>query len=826
MPDRPPLPYIDLKAFKGLFTKPIPQALTGDQLRTCSNVDFFRKYAGVSKVKGTARVLASQYQESGANKPVSWVGFYKYPDNDGQILRRVLIAAGTTLQLVNTSSGALTSLSTGRTNNLYHMDAQLDRFMYITNQNDLLVGQGDQMVKYDGHEISNWGIRAPGQDETVQEAFDDASDWTGTNATLTDESTTTYDGDSVKMVDGGGATTASMLKVLSSTFAAPTDESNKVRFYVYISPPSFDLLATSGAAIQAWFGSDGNLSSNYYRYDTEIGSLVPGWNTITCNFASAPTSTGTPGSKGDSSGTLVTSAIKTIQFASVSATAASTPTVYWDRLHTLSLGALSASLSGTGSVFNNDSTTSIWKYRVTFLTKYGLESNAGPAFELDNRSGGQTYAQSDITGIPTSADGQVIARRLYRTIGQGGNFLRLAQINDNITTTYTDTTADGSLGTATPPILGSTLIGKDTAIPPQAGIVAVWKKTVFLAGDPLNPTTLYYSQDAAGESFPSLNTFDFPERITGMFKSNFGLVICTETSFWRVTGDNPNFDVERALDGMGCVARRAAGTTRTMGWATDLDGMRLFDLQNQTKISEPIRDKYGALDRTKIDDLHTAHSRKENAIIQMNPDSSGDFDSAFMMQYWVDDPTQGFWSTLDMPSQFNIKHMVEIEDSNGDPKLYGADGDGMLFELFNDSATNWIYPDGTSAAITSSFSTPAIRLGEAGRQMSGFAGRCHPRLIELQTNGDTTDWVVKIEMFKGPDSTTAMDSQEITFSVGADKSLLRISTKDLHPAEYMKFTLTNSDASVSSTVENLRVYFYVKGGQFPVTTAEDAGPSM
>lgn len=822
MPDRNVLPFIDLKNFKGLYTKPIPTTLSGEQLRVCSNVDFFRKYGGIAKAKGTSRILASQYQEGGVTKPISWVGFYKFPDLDGQILRRILIAAGTTIQSVDSSTGALTNLISGRKSGNFHMDDQLDRFMFITNQNNLLVGDGDDLLKYDGQEISNWGIKRPGEDETLIETFDDITDWTTVNSTIADELTTTFDGTSIKLTTSTGAALGAMINTLASTFSAPTGEADRVRFNVYISSTDFDNLVTSGGAIQAWFSSDtGTVSTNFYRFDFSIGNLVPGWNTLSCSFLAAPT-----GNNGTSGGTLNTSAIKTIQFGATTQVVGDSIDAYFDKLVTLSLGAPSGAFADTsGAVFSNDATDGIYTYRVTFLTKYGLESNAGDALIMDNRSGSDTYAEIDLTSIPISADSQVIARRVYRTIANGGTFLRLTQINDNTTTVYTDTTPDGSLGTDTPPILGSTATGKDTAVPPQAGIIKVWKKTVFMAGDPLNPATLYFSEDSNPEAFPFINTFTFEERITGLFRANFGLVVCTETAFWRVTGDNPNFNVERVLDRIGCTARRGAGTARRMGWAVDFDGMRLFDLVTPTKISEPIRDLYDALPRQEQETLHTTHSRKDNAIIQWNPTASGAFTSGFCMQYAVDDPTIGAWQTLDPPAGFDFMHLAEVEDTNGDPHLYAADRDGMLFEFFSDSSQNWTKPDGSETALTTTFTTPALRLGEIGRQINGWAGRVHPRWIELQCDGDATTWEVTVNMFKGPDSDTPNDSQTIEFSMGPDRSLIRHPTK-LHPNEYMSFTLTNTDLDVTSTVLNLRVYFFTKPGQFQIDQGEGAGGNV
>ncbi len=55
-----------------------------------------------------------------------------------------------------------------------------------------------------------------------------------------------------------------------------------------------------------------------------------------------------------------------------------------------------------------------------------------------------------LTAIPIGPAGTV-ARKIYRTVaGNAGNYLLLATIADNTTTTYSDTTADAGLGAAAP----------------------------------------------------------------------------------------------------------------------------------------------------------------------------------------------------------------------------------------------------------------------------------------------------------------------------------------------------------------------------------------
>lgn len=86
-------------------------------------------------------------------------------------------------------------------------------------------------------------------------------------------------------------------------------------------------------------------------------------------------------------------------------------------------------------------------YAVSFYTATGeaFSEAAGKSVVLDASS------RVLISAIPTSTDKRVIGRRLWRTPKNGNSSLTqyLAQISDNVTTTYTDNTPDSSLGSIT-----------------------------------------------------------------------------------------------------------------------------------------------------------------------------------------------------------------------------------------------------------------------------------------------------------------------------------------------------------------------------------------
>ena len=82
-------------------------------------------------------------------------------------------------------------------------------------------------------------------------------------------------------------------------------------------------------------------------------------------------------------------------------------------------------------------------YFATFVTALG-ETSAGSTLTVTTTAGNTTV---NLTSIPTSSDPRVTARKLYRTKlnGSSDNQWFLTTINDNVTTTYTDSIADASL---------------------------------------------------------------------------------------------------------------------------------------------------------------------------------------------------------------------------------------------------------------------------------------------------------------------------------------------------------------------------------------------
>ncbi|MBE3560105.1 MAG: hypothetical protein IMW89_12895, partial [Ktedonobacteraceae bacterium] len=100
----------------------------------------------------------------------------------------------------------------------------------------------------------------------------------------------------------------------------------------------------------------------------------------------------------------------------------------------------------------------IYKYLVTYFTQDG-ETTAGPATSVTTTTGNQQVSLTNIPVAPMQAGratSPVIGRNLYRTQADGNAFFLLTTMQDNTTTTYSDTLPDSSLaGMPQPPAVNT-----------------------------------------------------------------------------------------------------------------------------------------------------------------------------------------------------------------------------------------------------------------------------------------------------------------------------------------------------------------------------------
>jgi hypothetical protein len=483
--------------------------------------------------------------------------------------------------------------------------------------------------------------------------------------------------------------------------------------------------------------------------------------------------------------------------------------------------------------------TGVHSYRVTYITKFGLETNAGPTSpDVTMTTLGGDIA---LSLIPVSSDPQVVARNIYRTAAGGTEHLFVDRLNDNITTTYTDAFADTALGVQTPPIAGDLLI--DNSPPPDnCGFFVTWKRTMFAAGNPNSPNVLYFSTTDESEQWPLVNAYELDERITGMFPTNRGLVVTTENAWWFVVGENPDFVVDKIADEYGAAGNRSVGRVKNMGFAVDKDGVRIFtDAIRGVKISENIRDLFEGMSKANATDIFAVNSRRYNMFLMAQPGSDGEIENIVTYNYLGDDVITevSAWGKLTIPSGTGIKprDFEEVEDSNGEWHLYMASADGQLYELFHPTTYDWTHKDGTTTtAITSTLTTHFIRPTQGLQKGMGITettrldllsqdrsylaqqGRAEIHFVELRISGDLSSgstWTVTLDATEGSDSGTSSPASQkvMTFTFAPGESLKRLRPQDFAPWEHVRVTISNADSG-NIILRGFKVWFRGKPGPF------------
>jgi hypothetical protein len=292
-------------------------------------------------------------------------------------------------------------------------------------------------------------------------------------------------------------------------------------------------------------------------------------------------------------------------------------------------------------------------------------------------------------------------------------------------------------------------------------------------------------------------------------------VVETETGKWQLIGDNPDYSFDKIVQNMGCVGRRAAGTARLIGFSVDRDGMRLFDLSETKKISEPIRDKYDTLDKVNIELIHTVHSRSKNMILQFNPNSSGVYDSIFCYQYPIDSVEAGYWTEIVTPTAANLNFLdaTEIEDSNGDFQILAGGADGMIYRLFNNASKNWVDAAGVTYAIDTKLRTHYMRVGNLGGEVELSTGRIAPHTVEMRIGSDDACiWTATVETALGISQTLALSSSALTMQFGTNNSLIRqrVPNSETTPGEYVRLTWQNAEKDVYTKLLASRFFYHVQ----------------
>ena len=166
-----------------------------------------------------------------------------------------------------------------------------------------------------------------------------------------------------------------------------------------------------------------------------------------------------------------------------------------------------------------------------YTYKFAFINSASVVGNVSTASTTLTVASTivSITSIPVAPQSHgVSSRRIYRTVTSGTTWMLLATLSDNTTTTYSDNTADASLGAVAP---------SDKGEPPQYSTIIYHQNRLFM-NDPGSPQVVWYTDLNEPFTVGSLNFLTVGDGSTDLVRA-FGiqdnnLVVFGEQSPWIV----------------------------------------------------------------------------------------------------------------------------------------------------------------------------------------------------------------------------------------------------------------------------------------------------
>lgn len=614
----------------------------------------------------------------------------------------------------------------------------------------------------------------------------------GTNAISTDSGSKTQGAASVSLNKSDATTVNGDIKRTGQTDNyAQSDSQIKIDIY---SPTGLNAkLATIG--LQVFLARETGIT-NYNQYDVPKTALTDtAWSTVTIDLTSPDGSGGT--------GALLTS-VDTILVRFIMAAAGNTQAgILVDNLRTNDGG----SPSGT------------YTYRVTYVTENGLESNAGAA----SAGVSPVNANISLSNIPTSADSQVIARNIYRDISGDSVFRFVARLNDNTTTTFTDTLADASLGSTQPPIAGDALI--DNSPPGRMTDFTVYQNRIIgIAAD--NEFTLIITEAGQPEAARIVDQIQLEERLTAVETHAFGLLVYSTDKVFLLEGDGIRqaFRIEEVTSQAGANGNRSVTTAKAVNFA--LRENELFLLMNPSDpflINSPVLDKFQELSDADLANAFMVHDRSRFRLL-IFAKAGATFDRIYVYQYGTlgasgqsgdpQDLRQGAWFELSIPAAIDPRCAAIVERTAEKPEVWIGGADGYVYWLQDPSATN--YATGVStAAINAIFETTPVPLGgEEG-------GRGEPRYLEFNTEGlaGSSTWACTVTLLSGADGKSiGTKTFNVTVATGDTAPLVPIPQFGKR-GEWAKVKLQNNVAAEGGIFRSLKLYYVPRSSQRGPRTA-------
>lgn len=230
--------------------------------------------------------------------------------------------------------------------------------------------------------------------------------------------------------------------------------------------------------------------------------------------------------------------------------------------------------------------------------------------------------------------------------------------------------------------------GPDTAEndPPPSGVRYLsWHRARMFAAD---RTNLYYSKVAKPEAFDPdayepINPDD-GQPITGLLSFDDVLLILKQDSTWMLVGDDPSTWSVQLLDGsLGCTSFRSLWQLeQTAGWWSEQGPVVLAGRTLSTIGKSVIAPTVGptAINTSVANEIAAAVDTDDQRVLYLVPSTgSTRLDTILPYNHRLKVWESSSWNPMDLAS------LAVVENTLSEPKLYGGNYNGQVFEL--DSGT-------------------------------------------------------------------------------------------------------------------------------------------
>lgn len=278
-----------------------------------------------------------------------------------------------------------------------------------------------------------------------------------------------------------------------------------------------------------------------------------------------------------------------------------------------------------------------YTYVVVFYDPFtGHESQPSAEFSFTN---GPADSQADITALPLSTDPDrpYLQRRIYRTkndaVAESELFYRIATIDDNTTTTYTDDTVDTLLSP-------SLRLERDefgffvNGVLPVCKFGVNFQGRLWAAGDPENPTAIYFTRVNDIQAHPAsytLNLTDYGtgDPITGIAATWDRIFAFTERSIWEITAQGSFFTLTQrpVVPNIGAAGHWGIENVDGVLYFLNPGDQRVYRYDGQGQpldVSDPIDQTFFGMSQETMKFSSSAYMRKRDTLLFTA--STGSFD--------------------------------------------------------------------------------------------------------------------------------------------------------------------------------------------------------